>query len=54
MSKIYNIFTFLLLVLISNFSYPNTLKIFNGDKIHIGKTKYILYGIDALKIKQEC
>ena len=54
MSKIYNIFTFLLLVLISNLSYPNTLKIVDGDTIHIGKTKYRLYGIDAPEMKQEC
>ena len=54
MLKINNIFILLLVVFINNFSNANILKIIDGDTIHIGKTKYRLYGIDAPEIKQEC
>ena len=32
----------------------NSLKIVDGDTIHIGKIKYRLYGIDAPEIQQKC
>tara|TARA_Y100000813_G_C24150220_1_gene346753 strand:+ start:383 stop:850 length:468 start_codon:yes stop_codon:yes gene_type:complete len=54
MLKIRNIFIVVLVVFMNNFSNANTLKIIDGDTIHIGKMKYRLYGIDAPEMKQEC
>jgi endonuclease YncB( thermonuclease family) len=54
MLKINNFFIILSVVLISSFSNAKTLKIIDGDTIHIGKMKYRLYGIDAPETKQQC
>ena len=59
MIKNVNIFLILLLVLLVNFSSVSALKkmklkIVDGDTIHLGKIKYILYGIDAPETKQKC
>jgi len=35
-------------------SIPNTLRIIDGDTIHIGKKKYRFSGIDTPEIKQTC
>jgi len=45
---------FFIIFLNSNILFAEVIKVVDGDTIHIGNTKYRLFGIDAPEISQQC
>jgi len=52
--KRYLLFFFIIFFFTSNTLSTEVVKVVDGDTIHIGNTKYRLFGIDAPELSQQC